>query len=57
MCSDLLAVDADFHAPHEPGCPGDGCICDLVTHPECCPTCVPVQIEGQLSIVDALVVS
>ena len=32
------------HEPHEKGCKRDGCACDLVTHPGCCPECEPKAV-------------
>ena len=30
---------ADRCTPHEDGCSGPPCDCDLNYHPECCPSC------------------
>jgi hypothetical protein len=38
VCHGPLDPD-EAHHPHEPGCPREGCACDLATHPGCCPEC------------------
>jgi hypothetical protein len=38
VCGTLITGN-DYHQHHRDECKGDGCDCDMVTHPECCPTC------------------
>lgn len=49
-CGQSLDIE-DAHWAHEPYCFGDGlCTCDLHVCAECCRTCQPHVIPGQVSL-------
>ena len=35
FCGKYVSED-EAHFPHEEDCPGEGCDCDLIAHPDCC---------------------
>lgn len=48
-------IDGEPHFEHEPYCvEGDVCTCDLPVHADCCTSCRRPEIEGQLSLEEAL---
>jgi hypothetical protein len=46
VCGKLIDGN-DYHQHHRDGCNGEGCDCDEVSHPECCPTCSDDEVSDE----------